>query len=276
MLNFVYLRSSRLNFLNFWLDSCIVNKGGKFELELSCCTHLEGFQVVSSYFWAQAVSQVAPAWPVRGTGLTGIVPRCWAILSNGLTGEGEQSDRSELSCCSCSVSCGISHAFDQGELHWFRGSLHVCRGSSMWFFELWIGGLHSLLEHSFVSDVWSRCPYLRGPRLIFLRWPFSLPFFGFRSLVGVSFYSFLFFFFSRVTICVCCQCTHQGGDWGPCVVRWLVDGRFLVWWVIGNVVWTDSWLSIAGAGCGLTGVSAGEEQAWKVVAGEASWCGEDK
>jgi hypothetical protein len=26
-------------------------------------------------------------------------------------------------------------------------------------------------------------------------------------------------------------------------------------------VWTDSWLSIAGAGCDLTGVGAGEEQA---------------
>jgi hypothetical protein len=28
-------------------------------------------------------------------------------------------------------------------------------------------------------------------------------------------------------------------------------------------VWTDSWLSIAGAGCGLTGVGACEEQARK-------------
>jgi hypothetical protein len=46
--------------------------------------------------------------------------------------------------------------------------------------------------------------------------------------------------------------------------------------VIDNVVWTDSWLNIAGAGCGLTGVGAGEEQARKVVAGEASRCGEDK
>jgi hypothetical protein len=64
--------------------------------------------------------------------------------------------------------------------------------------------------------------------------------------------------------------------WGPCVVRGPVDGRFLVWWVIDNVVWTDSWLSIAGAGCGLTRVGAGEEQARKVVAGEASRCGEDK
>jgi hypothetical protein len=33
-LNFVYLRSSRLHFLHFWLDSCIVNKGEKFELVL--------------------------------------------------------------------------------------------------------------------------------------------------------------------------------------------------------------------------------------------------
>jgi hypothetical protein len=39
---------------------------------------------------------------------------------------------------------------------------------------------------------------------------------------------------------------------------------------------TDSWLSIAGAGCGLIGVGAGEEQARKVVTGEASRCGEDK
>jgi hypothetical protein len=46
--------------------------------------------------------------------------------------------------------------------------------------------------------------------------------------------------------------------------------------VIDNVVLTDSWLSIAGAGCGLTGLGAGEEQAQKVVAGEASMCGEEK
>jgi hypothetical protein len=46
--------------------------------------------------------------------------------------------------------------------------------------------------------------------------------------------------------------------------------------VIDNIVWTDSGLSIAGACCGLTGIGAGEEQARKVVAGEASRCGEDK
>jgi hypothetical protein len=46
--------------------------------------------------------------------------------------------------------------------------------------------------------------------------------------------------------------------------------------VIDNVVWTDSWLSITGASCGLTSVGASEEQARNVVVGEASMCGEDK
>jgi hypothetical protein len=64
--------------------------------------------------------------------------------------------------------------------------------------------------------------------------------------------------------------------WEPCVVQGPVDGCFLVWWVIANMVWTESWLSIAGAGCDLTGVGVGEEQARKVVASEASKCGEDK
>jgi hypothetical protein len=36
--------------------------------------------------------------------------------------------------------------------------------------------------------------------------------------------------------------------------------------VIDNVVWTDSWTSIAGAGCGLTCIGAGEEWARKVYA----------
>jgi hypothetical protein len=151
--------------LHFWLDSCIVNKGEKFELEMACWMHLEGFQVVSRHFWT--------------------------LVCTGLTGQGHRSDRSEcwscshvahrsdrwccrsvrsgLSCCSCPVSSGVLHAFVQRELHWFRGSLHVCRWSSLWFFELWFGSLRSLLEHSFVSDVLSRFPCLRGLILVFLK-----------------------------------------------------------------------------------------------------------
>jgi hypothetical protein len=262
------MRSSRLKVLHFWLDSCIVNKGEKFELEMACWMNLEGFQVVSSHFWALVCTSLT------GRGHRSDQSECWTYSHVA-----HRSDRwcwsvwlvraelLQLPCCQV-VFCMHSSR----ELHWFRGSLHVCRGSSLWFFELWFGGLHSLLEHSFVSDVSSRYPCLRGPRFVFFKCSCSLPLFGFRSLVGVSF----LFIFSRVTLCGCCQCTHQGGDWVPCVVRGLVDGRFLVWWVIDNVVWTNSWLSIAGAGCGLTGVGAGEEQSWKVVVSEASRCEEDK
>jgi hypothetical protein len=55
MLNFVHLISSRLKVLHFWLDSCIANKGEKFELEMACWMHLEGFQVVSSHFLGSGV-----------------------------------------------------------------------------------------------------------------------------------------------------------------------------------------------------------------------------
>jgi hypothetical protein len=56
------------------------------------------------------------------------------MLSTGLTGCGDRSDRSraELIQLLCFLSSG-SHAFVQGELHWFRGSLHVCKGRSLRF-----------------------------------------------------------------------------------------------------------------------------------------------
>jgi hypothetical protein len=44
-------------------------------------------------------------------------------------------------------------------------------------------------------------------------------------------------------------------------VRGPVDGRSWLWWVIDNTMWTDSWSCIAGAGCGLICVGAGEERA---------------
>jgi hypothetical protein len=229
MLNFVYLRSSKVAFLHFGLDSCIVNKGEKFELVLDYRMHLEGFQVVSSHFWA--------------------------LVCTGLTSWGHRSDRSE--CWPCS---NVAHRSDRWcrpvwlvrtELmqllcfhqvvcmHSSRGScigwggLHVCRGLFV-VFELWFCGLRSLLEHSFVSDVSSRCPCLRGPRLVFFKWSFSLPFFGFRSLVGVSCYLFLFFFFILGLLYVC-------------VLNALIKGEIEdhVWfedrWMVAS--WCDEWLT---------------------------------
>jgi hypothetical protein len=36
-------------------------------------------------------------------------------------------------------------------------------------FKLWFGGLCSLLEHGFVSDVSSRFPFLLCPRFVFFK-----------------------------------------------------------------------------------------------------------
>jgi hypothetical protein len=132
MFNFVYLRSSRLNFWHFWLDSCIVKKGEKFELEMACCTHLEGFQVVLSYFWALQF----PRWHRSDR---------W----------GHRSDR-----CSSQVLGNLVHRSDPwgwpvwpvrtelmqllGFMRWFacihlggvalvQGDLACVQGSSLWF-----------------------------------------------------------------------------------------------------------------------------------------------
>jgi hypothetical protein len=124
---------------------------------------LEGFQVVSSHFWA--------------------------LLHTGLTGRGHRSDRSE-----CWYCAHVGHRSDRwwrpvrpvrAELmqllcfhqvvcmHSSKGSCIVsggacmCAGGALCGFQALFGGVRSLLQHSFVSDVSSRCPFLRGPRLVF-------------------------------------------------------------------------------------------------------------
>jgi hypothetical protein len=95
--------------------------------------------------WFQAISGLccAPVWPVRVLVLCTCWASVWPVVATGLTGQ------SWADAVALFSSSGL-HAFVQGELHWFRWSLHVCRGSSLWFFEFWFGGLRSLLEHSFV------------------------------------------------------------------------------------------------------------------------------
>jgi hypothetical protein len=45
----------------------------------------------------------------------------------------------------------------------------MCAGGALCGFRTLVGDLCSLLEHSFVSDVSSRCPCLRGLRLVFFK-----------------------------------------------------------------------------------------------------------
>jgi hypothetical protein len=67
-----------------------------------------------------------------------------------------------------------------------------------------------------LSIVLSRCveplPLPKGSETCLLQVIFLFAF-GWLSIACWSFFLFVSFrFFSLVTICVCCQCTHQGGD----------------------------------------------------------------
>jgi hypothetical protein len=60
-------------------------------------------------------------------------------------------------------------AFVQGECALAQGELAYVQGELFVVFELWFGGLRSLFEHGFVSDVSSHCPCLKGPTLVFFK-----------------------------------------------------------------------------------------------------------
>jgi hypothetical protein len=57
----------------------------------------------------------------------------------------------------------------QGECALAQRELANVQGELFVVFELCFGGLRSLFDHGFVSDVSSRCPCLRGPRLVFFK-----------------------------------------------------------------------------------------------------------
>jgi hypothetical protein len=126
MLNFVYLRSFRLKVLHFCLYSCIVNKGGEV---WACFGLLDAFRRFSGGF-VPFLGSVAhrsdrsgsQVWPVRVLVLCTCWAPIWSVVVTGLTGQSWAD-----------LSSSGWHAFVQGVLHWFMGSLHVCRGSSLWF-----------------------------------------------------------------------------------------------------------------------------------------------
>jgi hypothetical protein len=89
----------------------------------------------------------------------------------GLTAWARRSNRpgqSEQVLLFVAFSCCIA-AFVQGECALAQGELAYVQGELFVVFELRFGGLRSLFELCFVSDVSSRCPCLRGPRLVFFK-----------------------------------------------------------------------------------------------------------
>jgi hypothetical protein len=89
----------------------------------------------------------------------------------GLTAWGRRSNRpgqSEQFLLFVAFPCCIA-AFVQGECALAQGELAYVQGELFVVFELCFGDLRYLFEHGFVSDVSSRCPCLRGPRLVFFK-----------------------------------------------------------------------------------------------------------
>jgi hypothetical protein len=117
------------------------------------------------------------------------------------------------------------------------------------------------LEH-FVSVVLSRCPCLRGLRLL-VSSNLILPFLWLLITCLRSLVCFFSFSFSYELVTMCVVSALIKGEIEDRSVWRQVDGRSLVWWVIDNAVWTDSWPSIVGAGCAwfaLVQVKSGHER----------------
>jgi hypothetical protein len=125
-MNFVYLRSYMLKLFAFCLDSCIVNKGEKFVHALGIWKCLEGVPIGSGKFWA--------VWYRAGHMGRSNRPQAVRCVAGGLTAWGRRSNRPgqvEQFLLFAAFPCCIA-AFVQRECALAQGSLHMCRGSSLW------------------------------------------------------------------------------------------------------------------------------------------------
>jgi hypothetical protein len=107
----------------------------------------------------------------------------------------------------------VASALVQGECALAPVELAYVQGELFVLFELCIGGLCSLLdEHGFVSDVLSRCPCLRGSRLILLQviLLFAFPLAFDRLLEFLLVVSFLFLFSLVTKSCVLSMHSSRG------------------------------------------------------------------
>jgi hypothetical protein len=91
------------------------------------------------------------------------------MLGTGLTGGGDRSDRCELKLLQLPCFQVVCMHSSRGSCIGSGGACMCAGGALCGFFELCFGGLRSLLELCFVLDVSSRCPCLRGPRLVFFK-----------------------------------------------------------------------------------------------------------
>jgi hypothetical protein len=232
-MNFVYLRSYMSKLFAFCLDSCIVNKGEKFVHVLGTWECLEGVQFGSGNFWVVWCRAVLLGRSNR--------PQAVSCGAGGLTALWWWSNRSghveqifALYCIPMLLRC-----IGSGGVSFGSGGACICVGGAICGVRALVRWFALVVWAWFCPNVSIRCPCLRGPRFVFLKWSCSLLFFGFQSLVEVSFYLFLFFFFSLVLLHV---------D----VVNALIKGEIEdnVWfddrWMVASLC--DEWLTTL---CGL-------------------------
>jgi hypothetical protein len=115
----------------------------------------------------------------------------------------------------------------------------ICPGWALVCFEFCFGGLCSFVVSVFCLGCVEPLPLPKGTET-FLFQVILLFAFVWLSIACSSFFvRFFSFTFSLWLSNVCCQCTHQGGDWGP---MWFEER-----WMVPS--WCDEWLTTL---CGLT------------------------
>jgi hypothetical protein len=102
------------------------------------------------------------------TGLTGQSAGPVHMLGTGLTSGGEWSDWCELKLLQLLCFQVVCMHSSRGRCIGLGGAC-MCAGGALCGFSSDFGGLRFLLELRFVSDVSSRYPCLRGPRLVFFK-----------------------------------------------------------------------------------------------------------
>jgi hypothetical protein len=132
----------------------------------ACFGHLGVFGRCSNWF-GQILSSLVQG---RSLGRSNR-PQAVSCGAGGLTALSRRSNRPGLGeqifalCCIPVLHCCIG----SGGVCFGLGGACICAGGLFVVFQLWFGGLRSLFEHGFVSDVSSRCPCLRGPGLVFFK-----------------------------------------------------------------------------------------------------------
>jgi hypothetical protein len=113
----------------------------------------------------------SPVWPVRVLVLFTCWAPVWPVVSTGLTGQ------------SWAVAAALFR--EVVHMHSYRGSCIasggacMCAGGALCGFWALVCWFVLFAWACLVLDVSSRCPCLRGPRLVFFKWSCSLPFLWF-------------------------------------------------------------------------------------------------